>query len=214
MLSLITEVFALGLGIMIASPGIFALAVILLGSKIKPFSKSLFFILGNIFTLIILFSVWYFVGTNLHNNWNGAVRFLDILFGFILLFFAYKIYMYKNDGSRKNNRKNTSRLLFYFGLGFLISITNFDAETLYIISINEIFESGIAIINQLLLALYSSIMILLPALLPMIIYFLFPKSSNKILESLNKFLKRYGKWMMIIIFTLLGVWFLLKGFGI
>jgi len=210
MLSLIFEVMALGLG-MIISPGIFALAVIFLSSKTKPLYKSFSFLLGNIPTLIILFLIWFFIGTNAHNNWPGAVRFFDILFGFLLLIFAYRIYFSRERTVKK--KKYSSGFLFCFVLGFLCSITNFDAETLYLISINEIFESTATGVTKLFLSLYSSIMMLVPILLPIVIYLLFPRVSKKVLDSLNKFLRRYGRLIVAILFTILGIWFLIKGFS-
>jgi hypothetical protein len=57
------------------------------------------------------------------------------------------------------------------------------------------------------------VMILLPVLLPIVLYIVFPKSSKKVLKILGLFLKKYGRLMMTVLFTLLGAWFLLKGFG-
>lgn len=211
--SLTPQIIALGLG-MILSPGLFAGTVFLLSSKIKPLLKSFAFLLGNVFTLGVLLFIGYSVGTFVNGGGNGSptISYFDLGFGVLLLFFAYKAWRYDSDDSRKiRKEEKVPKLWLLFGIGFLVSITNFDAETLYLISMNEIFESGSAVIKDVLLVLYSSIMILLPILLPVFLYILFPDSSKKALEKINIFLKRYGRIMVVILFVLLGMWFLYKG---
>ncbi|MFA6023038.1 MAG: GAP family protein [Candidatus Pacearchaeota archaeon] len=212
MLSLIIEVLTLGFGMLLLSPGIFAVAVLLLSSKVKPITKSFLFLLGNILTLIILFLAWMFIGTSLHDNFSGAVRVLDIIFGILLLVFAYKVYFYERKEKAPNKKEgNIIKLWLFFGLGFIASISNIDAEALYLISINEISESGIAIFNQFILFLFSSIMLIMAAALPLLIYFIFPKSSKKILEFLGRLLRKYGRILMVVLLVILGLWFLKKG---
>lgn len=211
--TLTLQIMALGLGTII-SPGLFAGTILLLGSKIKPLAKSLAFLLGNILSLLILIAIGFFVGAFV-NRGSSSARYFDIAFGFLLLWFAYKAYSYKpNDKSVIKNENNSPRLFLLFSIGFIGSITNFDAETLYLIAMNEIFESGAAVIKECLLVLYMSIMILLPILLPLIFYYIFPKSSKIGLGVINSFLKKYGRAMMVLLFILLGAWFLIKGFWV
>lgn len=213
MVGLTIQIIALGLGLVI-SPGLFAGTIFLLSSKVKPVSKSLAFLLGNIITLIILLLIGYSVGTFVNGSGSSTARYFDIGFGLLLLWFAYSAYRYKpREDSEIKKENNNPRLLLWMGIGFLGSVTNLDAETIYLISMNEIFESGSSFVKEILLVLYSSIMILLPILLPLVCYFLFPEKSKRILEKLNLFLKRYGQGMMVVLFLMLGAWFLIKGFG-
>jgi len=109
---------------------------------------------------------------------------------------------------------NSAKLSFWLVIGFLFSITNFDAETLFIVSMKQIIQLTTTVSEEITLIAYSTLMILLPILLPLGFYLVFPKASEKILTKINKPVQKYGYYFVIFIFLLFGLLFVLKGLGI
>lgn len=209
--SLIIGILALGLG-MLVSPGIFALTIILLSQRDKPFKKVLFFLLGNLLTLGILILAGFFIGSALQANPDQSLhKGLDLIIGFIFVFFGLSTLKHK-EGKLKH--KGDRKHFFWFFVGFVVSITNFDAETLFLVSMREITHLSGNFLLELSLIVYISFMILLPILLPVFIYLIFPTASKKILSRFNRPVQKYGYLIMVVLFILFGVFFLLKGFGI
>lgn len=208
---LIPEVLGLGLG-MIMSPGLLAVTIFLLGREKNNLKRACFFLLGNILTLAILICLGFFIGTNLNSNPQASFhKGLDFLIGIIFIFFGVKALLSKE---RKIKESKSPKIFLWFILGFAFSITNLDADTLFIVAMREIFHSGILILQRILLITYCSLMILLPVILPIFVYCIFPQKSKKILEKIDKPVKKYGKYFIVAIFILFGILFLLKGFGI
>ena len=208
---LIPEVLGLGIG-MIMSPGLLAITIFLLSKKKNNMLGSSVFLAGNILTLIILICLGLFVGTTLHSNQGGSFqKNIDLIIGIIFLLFGLKTIFSKGE---KIKKEHSLRLSLWFGLGFLFSITNLDADTLFLVAMREIVHSSAIIFEQIILIFYCSLMIVLPIILPMFIYHFFPDKSKRILEKINHPVQKYGRYFIILIFLLFGIWFLLKGFGI
>lgn len=210
MISPVAEILGLGIG-MLASPGLFAMTVFLLSKKENKISGVLSFLAGNILTVAILIVAGFLLGTAVSSGPASALRNeIDIVIGLVFIFFGVKTLLSKKETIKK---LNSAKLSFWFVIGFIFSITNFDAETLFIVSMKQIIQLTATVSEEIALITYSTLMILLPILVPLGFYMIFPKTSEKILTKINKPVQKYGYYFVIFIFLLFGALFVLKGLG-
>lgn len=210
MVALIPEIFGLGLG-MIISPGLIALTIFLLSRGKKGLSHAWAFLLGNILTLAILIIIGFLLGNVISSNQSTSFQNgVDFFIGLLFVFFGIRAI---KPGKEKIIGKQKGHF-FWFFIGFLGSITNADAETLFLVSMHEIIQCSSSSLETTLLILYCCLMMLLPILLPLVIYYLFPEKSKRVLKKIDEPVKRYGSKIVVFILFLFGVVFLLKGLGL
>ncbi len=212
MFELLIKVIPLGIGSMI-SPLVFGIALTLLGGKHYPKQRTLAYLLGAVLTVVILAFVGMLIG-------SGAVAgsglmpsaSVDILIGFLLIIFGVKILLSKKEGKLDitlGHEKASSQLVKWFFIGLAVNITNFDAVMLNITAVKEIFESGTG--YEILLTVICDLLFLMPVLLPIFVYLMFPDTAKKILEPIGGAAEKYGKYVLAAIFLIFGVYLLSKG---
>jgi len=198
------------------SPGIIALVILALGNKINPKQKVIYFLLGDVLVALILGYIGFAIGKGIISITKPGNIF-DIIFGIILILFGLKSIFFKDKHDenhaevKKEENKSGNRYLLWFLLGFVINITNFDAAMLYLTSLKEIGEAAMSDLEKTIAILICAIFYLSPALIPYLIYLMFPEKSQSILEKINKKVIKYGRYLLGIIFLGFGIYLLYKG---
>ncbi|MFC1721714.1 GAP family protein [Patescibacteria group bacterium] len=194
------------------SPVILALAVIILGSKLKPKASTLAFILGAVICGVIVSVVGIVFGNVIAGD-KGTLTsaIIDIAMGIAFTAFAIKIIATKEKEKEPKEKIHTHPALKWFLIAIVLNITNFDAVFLLFTAAREV---GLAQINDLdkiglwamNIAFYT-----LPALLPLIIYLIIPRQASVVLAKLNAVLTKYSRYIMFVLFILFGIYFLYRG---
>jgi len=186
------------------SPGILALAVILLSKKQNGLIQTLALLVGSLITSIIIIIVGLKLGQTIADpsGKNLIDNIIDLVLAILFLIFGIKSILYKDDDSKtkKLGHDESKKLLLWLGIGFVISITNFDAV---IFDLTAAKETGQAIINnfdKFIILLLGVLFFNLPIILPLVLYSIAPKFAQKILTPLNVFLQKYGGYIVGAIF--------------
>jgi len=77
-------------------------------------------------------------------------------------------------------------------------------------------EVGDAVINyfdKIMLLAVNVLFFVLPIVLPLALYLIFPKFAGRILEKINRVVLKYNRYILFLMFVIFGIYFLSKGLG-
>jgi hypothetical protein len=212
---LLIKVIPLGIGSTI-SPVVFGIALTLLAGKHYPKQRTFAYLLGAVITVVILAVVGMLIGSG---SVAGAAlapsASIDVLIGFLLIIFGIRALTAKPKGEKPGvalgHEKASPQLAKWFLIGFIVNITNFDAVVLNVTAVKEIFGSGAGPSYEIILTIICDLLFLLPVLLPIFVYLLMPNTARKILEPIRSAAEKYGKYILVLIFFIFGIYMLSKG---
>lgn len=193
------------------SPGILALTLILLGTKKHALTETFSLLFGNLITAGIIISLAFFMVsiTTSQGQPNVIASIIDLLLGLFFIWYGVKVFRTKDHKFKLKQKKNAN-VLKWVVIGFIISITNFDAVLLSFTATREVAASSLGVGNKMLLALVNVFFFVLPIILPLSICILFPKIGAIFLTRLNKYVIKYSRYIICIMFLLFGVYFVIR----
>lgn len=197
------------------SPGILALTVFLLSKKEYRIGRTLALWIGSFAVAVALAIVGLKLGNSIQDPDNKRIidNIVDLVLSALFFYFGIKSLLVKDtDKSEKNVEKDESRDLWkWFLIGLVISVTNFDAVIFNLTAAKEIGQSDVTGTSKLLLLIMGGVFFTLPIILPLVLYLIMPKLAQKILDPLNAFLTKYGRYIVALIFIVFAVYLLIKG---
>lgn len=194
------------------SPGILALTLVLLGSKKHSLSSTLSLLFGNLITSsIIIFAAFFLTSVSISSkgpNITSAV--IDLVLGLFFVFYGLKVFFSKEGKLKFKNKNSTSGVLKWVIIGFIISITNLDAVLLSFTATREVATSSVAFVEKIFFTGLNVFFFVLPITLPLGICFIFPKIGDVFLTKLNKYVIKYSKYIICIMFLVFGIYFVFR----
>ena len=195
------------------SPGILAFSLIILSGNIQPKLKCLIFFAGNLVIAVLIAVLGLTAGGSIISAKNPSLISSIVDLVIATLFFFYGIYtLLKVEKPTRINEESNSLYIKLFLIGILISITNFDAVILYFTATKEIGISSLNSINKVIAVAIGGFFFLSPVAVPLIFYLIAPKFARKILEPVDRFTKKYARYIIGIIFVVFAIYFYIKGF--
>lgn len=196
------------------SPGIFALTIVLFAKKKYAIGRGLALLLGSILVVIFLSFVGLKTGQSVTtvSTHSRISVIIDFVLAILFLYFGIRG-LIKPDRERKEPAEENPARHFgkWFVIGFVISITNFDAVLLNFAAAKEIGTASIDLINKITLLFIGVIFFVLPILMPLIFYIILPTLAQKILAPINTFLLKFGRYLVSAIFIIFAVYLIYKG---
>lgn len=217
---LFITILPLGLGSAV-SPTLFAVVLVILSSRSFPKIRGLAYAAGiTITTLVIGIAGYFLTGLMVSPASNGsssASAYIDLTLGILLLLLAGKNLVKKKD--KKKKRKSSiltdqsakPELGRFFILGVIMMATNLTSIPLYLDAIKEVVASSFNLVDKTPLLLFLVLMILVPVIIPLFLYFLSPKFAERILQPINKDISKYSNYIAVAIFLIFGIYLISKG---
>lgn len=210
MIDLLAKVLVLGFASAF-SPVIFGVAISLLASKQHLVKRGAAYLAGAIVTAAILCVAGAAIGQQSVSALNPkSVAYIDLMLGSLFIGFAIFEWVHK-DKERKINTSKRAGVFKWFALSFLMNITNFDAELLYLTEVKEIFQANVQLIVEIPLLAVGTFFFLSPIIIPFAAYIVMPAKASKVLEPVGSIMKRYGILIVSLIFFGFGAYLLFKG---
>lgn len=196
------------------SPGILALAIILLGSKWHSKARTAALLTGTIIVGVIIIilgsALGQLVSAGLKPTATSAI--FDTIIGIIFILFGIKTILIKEKKIKPSKADSGKQIFKWFIIGIVISATNFDAVFLSFTAAKEVSES--LLVNnasKALLLFLNLFFFVLPSLLPLVLYIVFPKIAAPILNKINKYVLKYGQYIIFTIFIAFGLILIRQG---
>jgi len=196
------------------SPGIFALALILLGSKKHPKMRILALFVGLAVIGIITIVVGFYFGQTLpdEEQANLTSSLIDLALGIIFVLFGIKILLSKERKIKESKKQIKHENLKLAAAGFVIGATNFDAILLSFAAAKEVGSSeNIDDPEKLILLLFILLCLTLPITIPLLVYIIIPNLASRVLSRINKVVLKYSKYIMFGLFIILGIMLIYQG---
>jgi len=117
----------------------------------------------------------------------------------------------KDTNTSRFGHDTSRQLIMWTGIGFIVSITNFDAVIFNFTAAKEVGQAVISGAQKFIILTLGAIFFNLPIILPLSLYLIAPKFAQKILNPLNTFLKKYGNYIVGVIFLAFAIYLGYKG---
>lgn len=195
------------------SPGILALIIVLLASKNHSKAHIFGFFLGSLLVAIGIALFGFTIGNNFDTDVNPTLSsaIIDFVLGIFFIFYGLKLFFSKEKERNLDEKEDKLKIFKWFAIGLLISITNFDAVLLSFASAKIVGDAEIDSFAKWILLIINVLFFILPITLPILLKIIFPKIAESVLTKLNVFLKKYAKYIILIMFLVFGLWFMWKG---
>ncbi len=200
--------FILGAAI---SPVLLVTALYVLSRPKEPVKKNLVYLLGGAITVSIISTIIFYTTQIRPTPAPRNDLIPHLIIGLLLLFLAFDIY-HKGPAKSQHQSKKGQNLFTYFGLGVILMITNFTTIAMIFevaLGLRQYGINGADKVWYLIATIFSS---LIPIILPLFVLLLAGKNSEKILDNLSGFMKKYSHIVTSLFFALVGLFVLLKPF--
>ncbi|MBU0731352.1 GAP family protein [Patescibacteria group bacterium] len=195
------------------SPGLLAATLFLLGSKLKPKGQALALLLGALLVGVLVVMLGIFLG-NPHpesHTEKMVAAIINIVLGAAFLVFAIRGLVSK-EKKIKFKTGDKPKYLALFLIGIAVNATNFDAVFLSLTAAKEATDSpDISDLAKMFFYCLNVFFFTLPIWLPIGFFLVAPKVAAPLLSKLNKIVIKYSKYIISIIFLIMGIWLLYSG---
>ncbi len=196
------------------SPGIFALVIVLLGSKFHPKFRAFYLLLGSLIVGIGIawlgLSLGKLSSIDIKPSLTSAI--VDLFFGFLFIILGIKILVKKERKIKLQQEGQKYGILKLLLAGAVVSATNFDAVILSFTAAKEIgLSSEIGDLAKLIFLIVNILFFILPISLPLFLSLILPEFAGRILTKINRFVLKYSKYIIFILFLIFGLIFAFRG---
>ena len=200
------------------SVGSITLVILLLISK-RGWRNGLGYALGytTAYTIIGVFVVlWGYRATEKGaNESNIFFPVFLIFFGTLLLWMAFKNWRKPAPVEEEEPRffaiVDSITPLKAFGFGAMVTVINFKNLALFMSALSVVIVSNLALTEKIIITLLVALVFCLSVIIPVLIYFLFPKRATHLLNAIKDSLNKYRRPIGIGIPFFFGFVFLIKG---
>lgn len=194
------------------SPMIFSISLIILSDK-KTALKNIFaFFIGSLSVVIIVAFLGVPLGDMLATiKPNNNIRIIiNLILAIILIYLSIHELIAKKSNKKQDEISKNSPNQFgkWVALGFALNATNLNSLIANFTALKEISVAQFNPVLDLILILFGMACFTFPILVPMLIYLVAPKVSQKILRPIDKLMTKYGNYLIALIFIIIASVFL------
>jgi hypothetical protein len=214
MLSLLIDILPLMVAAA-SNPAVITVVVLLLTASERPLPRAIAFVAGFAVVLVALgiAGLLLFRSSRETFGTGGALfAWLDIVLGVVMLTGAAITYLRRNAAAGGADRLlgRVSPAAFV-GVGAVFMVTNTSAIVAYLPLLREIAIAPVSHAERVVALALSDIVIVAPIAAPVLIRLAAPRSSERALGAIRRFLDRFGYLIAIAVFGGIGGFLLIRG---
>lgn len=217
--SLLTQTIPLALGAAVSPTALMGIILLLSISK-NPKISGMGYYAGSILLVLIVVVIGFILGTGLSTatpHPNPVLAAVDLILGAILLLMGIiRIFRPQKSPKHRFSGEHTdasSFIVFLKGMsfGFVMFLINF-STTIIVLEAGKIISTSTAPTSGKVMVTVILILItLLVCEIPLLIYFLLPENSERILSKINVWMQKNGHILMGIVILAIGLYLLWIG---
>jgi len=212
MSTVIPHLLLIGLGASVSPVAVMLLISVML--KKNPRRNSLLFILGYTAALVALGVVVVYI---FHLGGGGGTHkidgFIDLSLGAIC-FLAVPYSLRKKDRKRAPGAESGLTAFRSFSLGSMVLLLNPSTYLIFISGLHAISVARLGRQDVLLAIAFLTLVTLVTLLIPIIIFFVIPRTARKVLDFLKAWLTKHNRVIGVAVLLIFGVYLLTKGLRI
>ncbi len=217
--SLLTQIIPLAFGAAVSPTALMGIILLLSISK-RPKISGIGYYAGSILMVVIVLGVGFVLGNGVSSvtpHPNPLLAAIDLILG-VILFVMGIIRIFRPQKSPKHrfngeHPDSSSLSVFLKGLsfGFVMFFINF-STTLIVLEAGKLIATASApITGKVIVSLILILITLLVCEVPLLIYFLLPGRSDKILSKINVWMQKNGHILMGLVILAIGLYLLWIG---
>jgi threonine/homoserine/homoserine lactone efflux protein len=208
--------FALGGAV---SPALFALAMLVMASPDRGRLKGLCYFCGTLTFSVLFVLALHFLLRSVglapaSRTKEQAEAIIDVILGSLLVLWAIGRVLRGTPPPKQKQEDRARKQLGLgaaFSIGFVMMATNLSTLPLYALAVRAVDRSGLSTTDKLVEVAAITVIILVPAWLPVALAYLMPTRSQRILGDLRDFLSRHGRLIITGMLVGFGFYLILKG---
>lgn len=198
-----------------SNPAVVGIVILMLTSADRPLARAGAFVIGfgAVLVAVGIVGLWFFKGSRETFGPGGSLfAWLDIALGAGMLVFAVITWLKRDSASGQNRLLERVGPRAFFAVGAIFMIT--DASALVALGplLREIAIAHVSAFQRGVALVLTYVVVILPVALPLLIYIVAPRSSQRILAAMRRWLERYGYLVAIAVFLAIGTYLLIRGF--
>ncbi len=197
-----------------SNPAVVGVVILTLTSADRPLARAVAFVggFGAVLVGLGIVGLWFFKGERETFGPSGSLfAELDIVLGVAMLVLAVVAWLRRGSASSQDRMIERVGPPAFFGVGAVFMITNASALVALGPLLREIAVAHISAFERALMLAITDVVVLLPITLPILIYLAAPRSSERILGAMRRWLDRYGYLVAIGVFVAIGGYLLTRG---
>lgn len=213
MLELFAKIIPLDIALLFASPMFLALAILYLSSQVRPKARTVAFLIGMLILGVPAAIAGFFVGQASVPDSGPTVvaAIIDLALGGLFAFFAIKTLRSNRTGAPRDQSKTYHVVWRSLLLGLALNIFNIDALFLIFAGAKEVSAANLTPWGNLGCLALSLVCFTLPVTLPLLLTLVFPRTATLVLGKVNRFMVKYSKYIVFVIFIAFAVLLIYRG---
>ncbi len=197
-----------------SNPAVIGIVVLTLTSADRPLTRAASFVAGFAVVLAAVGTAGFafFKGSRETFGAGGSLfGWLDVALGAGMLALAGVTW------ARRNSASDPSRLLgrvspaAFFGVGAVFMITDASAIVALVPLLRDVAVAGVSSFERAVALGITWVVVVLPVAAPVLIYLLAPRSAERVLAAIRRWLDRYGYLVAVAVFVAIGSYLLVRG---
>ncbi len=209
---MIPHLLLIGLGASVSPVSVTFLISVML--KKNPRRNSLFFLLGYTAALLVLGVIVVYI---IHPGGGGGTHktsgYIDLTLG-VICFLAVPYSLRKKDKNRTPGVESGSTAFRSISLGSIILLLNPSTYLIFISGLHVISLAPLGRQDDFMAIAFLTLVTLVTLLVPIFIFFVFPRRAEKVLDSLKAWLTKHNRVIGTTVLLVFGVYLLIKGLRI
>jgi len=217
--TLLTQTIPLALGAAVSPTALMGIILLLSISK-NPKISGMGYYAGSIILVLIVVAIGFILGTGINTattHPNPVLAAIDLILGAVLLVMGIiRIFRPQKSPKHRFNGEHpeASRLIVFvkgMSFGFVMFLINFSTTIIVLEAGKIISTSPVPTTGRVLATVILVLITLLVCEIPLLIYFLLPESSERILSKINVWMQKNGHILMGLVILAIGVYLLWIG---
>ena len=217
--SLLAQIIPLAFGAAVSPTALMGIILLLSISK-KPKISGMGYYAGSILMVLIVLCVGFILGNGVSSESphpNPLLAAIDLILGVILLIMGIiRIFRPQKSPKHRFNGEHpdsSSLLVFLKGLsfGFMMFFINFSTTLIVLEAGKLIATAAVPITGKVTVSVILILITLLVCEVPLLIYFLLPSRSEKLLSKINVWMQKNGHILMGLVILAIGLYLIWIG---
>jgi hypothetical protein len=197
-----------------SNPAVIGIVVLSLTSADRPLARAGSFVAGFAVVLAVvgIAAFAFFKGSRETFGPGGSLfAWLDIALGAGMLLLAGVTWARRDSGSDPSRLLGRVSPAAFFGVGAVFMISDASALVALVPLLREVAVADVTSFERAVALAITWIVVVLPIAAPVLIYVLAPRSSERALAAIRRWLDRYGYLVAIAVFGAIGIYLLARG---
>jgi threonine/homoserine/homoserine lactone efflux protein len=206
------------------SPTALSLFLVMMSLTDKPRLAGLSFYFGAIFVLLITVFIGVLLGNSLSSSGHSdpaTLAAVDIFLGAILILLGIRSLFKEGHNSGAlikyinvdNTTSKFNKFSRYFIVGLLTFLINFSTAIFVLAAARQIGLANAGLIPDIMAIIVLTIITLIVIEVPLLFFLLLPKTGEKLIKPMNKWITKNGNYLIAIFLIAIGALVIYNGIG-